>query len=174
MSLIQRSTQPPPPRGRIFGRHFSFRNFEKIGAQDRLTPRACVAIALLAFVLVAIARLVVVGLFSSDIPYWDQWDSEGWILLRPFERGELSLSTLFSAHNEHRILISRLMTLVLYVTNNHQWDNRVSATFNVFFCAAMYALVLRRLLLQLPWRAYLPLYALVVLTACLPYASENT
>ena len=174
MSLIQRRSQPLPPRVPFFDRYFSFRNPEIIAAQDRLSPRACVAIALLAFVLVAIARLIVVSLLSSDIPFWDQWDSEGWLLLRPFERGELSLSTLFSAHNEHRILISRLVTLALYAINNHQWDNQVSATFNVFFYAATSALVLRRLLLELPWRAYLPLYALVVLTACLPYASENT
>lgn len=135
--------------------------------------RRILLLTVLLFGTIAAARLVLLRYFGYDIPYWDQWDSECWILLRPFQTGELDWKVLFSPHNEHRILWTRLTTLAIFVANDRQWDNLVSICFNAFFYSATFALFLRRTMLELPWRGYLPLFALILLVACLPFSQEN-
>ena len=143
---------------------------------DRI-PQAkqrAVALTLLLFGFIALARLIPLQYFGYDIPYWDQWDGEGRSLLRYFQEGNLDWRTLvLLPHNEHRVFLSRLTTLALFVANNRQWDNLVSITFNALFYAAALALFLRRLILELPWREYLPLVALTTLIAALPFCSDN-
>jgi len=131
------------------------------------------ALTVLVFGFIATARLVTLHYFAYDIPFWDQWDSEVWILLQPFQKGELDWRILFSPHNEHRILFSRLTTLALFIANNRQWDNLVETCFNTLFYSCAFALFLRRLILELPWRDYAILFALIIFVACLPFCSEN-
>lgn len=135
--------------------------------------RQVLASAVLIFGLIATARLVTLHYFGYDIPTWDQWDSEAWILLQPFQKGDLDWRVLFSPHNEHRILLTRLTTLALFVANNRQWDNLVEICFNALFYSCAFALFLRRMMLELAWRNYAPLFALTILFACLPFCSEN-
>jgi len=139
-----------------------------------LAKHRTLGVTLLLFVLIALARLIPLQYFGSDIPYWDQWDGEGLALLLPFQNGELHWRTLLLLpHNEHRVFLTRLTTLTLFLANNRQWDNLVSICFNALFYAAALALFLRRLTLELPWQKYLPLFALTTLVACLPFCSEN-
>lgn len=138
-----------------------------------LTSRQSFLVAALVFMLIAATRLLALQYFGSEIPYWDQWDSEGWILLRPFQKGDWDWRVLFSLHNEHRILLTRLTTLTLFIANNRQWDNLVSVFFNALFYAAAFALILRRLTLELSWRSYMPLFVLALVIACLPFCPEN-
>ena len=131
------------------------------------------AFVLLVFAAIALSHLVLLHLFASDLPRWDQWDGEAQVVLRPFELHELTLKLLFAPHNEHHIVITKLATLGLYALNNHQWDNLVSVVFNALFYALIYALTLRTLIRELDWRTYLPLFVLVLLSACLPIATDN-
>ena len=131
------------------------------------------ALTVLIFGLIATARLITLHYFAYDIPFWDQWDSEIWILLQPFQKGELDWRVLFSPHNEHRIFLTRLTTLALFIANNRQWDNLVETCFNALFYSCALALFLRRLMLELPWRNYVPLFALIIFVACAPFCSEN-
>ena len=139
-----------------------------------LTKRHVFGLTLLLFVFIALARLIPLQYFAYDIPYWDQWDGEARVLLSPFQTGELDWKTLLLLpHNEHRVFLTRLTTLTLFLANNRQWDNLVSTCFNALFYAAVFALFLRRLVLELSWRRYLPLFGLIALIACLPFCSEN-
>src|SRR5687768_354482 len=66
---------------------------------------------LLVFVTLLIADLVVVGFAGTDIPFHDQWDSEGSWLYPRFLTGDLQFAELLRAHNEHRILWTHLLNL---------------------------------------------------------------
>lgn len=93
-------------------------------------PRAQ-RIVLIAAVLLAIwgAKLVVIDLFGSDVPYWDQWPREAELTFVPFfERGEF-WKLIFDVHNEHRIAPTILTNLGLVVASN-QWDARVQCVVN--------------------------------------------
>jgi hypothetical protein len=58
---------------------------------------------------------------GTDIPFRDQWDSEGCWLYPSWRDGTLRLGALFRAHNEHRIVWTHLLNLSLFVLNG-QWD----------------------------------------------------
>lgn len=75
-------------------------------------------------------KFLLIGKFGSDLPFWDQWDAEGNGLIRPFLEGHLSAGDLLAAHNEHRIVFTRLMALGLFVANGDQWDALVEMVAN--------------------------------------------
>jgi hypothetical protein len=56
------------------------------------------------FLIVVGARLWLVSLYGSSVPFMDQWDDEGATLFKPWLEGTLRLSDLFQPHNEHRIV----------------------------------------------------------------------
>jgi hypothetical protein len=67
------------------------------------------------------AKLWLIGQYGSAVPFWDQWDSEGWLLYRPYLTGTLSPARLLEHHNEHRILFTRLFGLGL-LTLSGEWN----------------------------------------------------
>ncbi|WP_229214224.1 hypothetical protein [Dyadobacter flavalbus] len=75
------------------------------------------------------------------VPFWDEWDSEGDFLLRPWVEGTLRISDLWKLHNEHRIFPTRLLSLASYMVNG-QWNNLVSARINVILAAVIPATLL--------------------------------
>jgi hypothetical protein len=54
---------------------------------------------------------------GSPLPFWDQWDGEALGLYLPWLQGKLGPADLLAAHNEHRIVLTRLADLVLYFLN---------------------------------------------------------
>ncbi|MBB5047014.1 hypothetical protein HNR60_001766 [Rhodopseudomonas rhenobacensis] len=66
-------------------------------------------------------KLLFIRHFGTAMPYWDQWDAEADLIYKPYFNSNLSLSTLFSSHNEHRILISRIFALALFELDGG-WD----------------------------------------------------
>jgi hypothetical protein len=66
------------------------------------------------FLAVLAARLWLVGSAGSALPYWDQWDAEALGLYRPWLTGTLEPAALLAAHNEHRIVLTRLLDLALF------------------------------------------------------------
>jgi hypothetical protein len=61
------------------------------------------------------ARLWLIQTWGSPLPYWDQWDAEALGLYRPWLLGTFEWSQLFAPHNEHRIALTRLADLALFV-----------------------------------------------------------
>ena len=86
----------------------------------------------LAIAVIAV-RVVLVAAYASPVPYRDQWDAEGAYLLAPWIEGTHAASGWFAAHNEHRILWTRVLTLGLFEANGGQWDNLVSALANTLW-----------------------------------------
>lgn len=69
-------------------------------------------------------HFVILQRHAVNVPYWDEWDA-----LNPDQLpAGFSLSWLFSQHNEHRIVTTRLFTWALYKLNG--WDLVTHQTIN--------------------------------------------
>ena len=125
------------------------------------------------FLVVVGARLWLVFLYGSPVPIMDQWDGEGATLFKPWLEGTLRISDLFQPHNEHRILLSRLLALGLLALNG-QWDAQLEMAVNALLCGAM-AVLIAVALVKLFGPDLRTLIVLVVgLWSALPYGHENT
>jgi hypothetical protein len=74
------------------------------------------------------AKLWIIQVYATDMPYWDQWD-EARLLIKPWLSGHLNWSALFAPHNEHRIFFTRVLDL-LEIKLNGQWDPRLQMVVN--------------------------------------------
>lgn len=125
------------------------------------------------FLIVVGARLLLVQHFGSDVPILDQWDIEGAFLLKPWAGGSFHLADLFAAHNEHRLVVSRLWTLLFFKLDG-QWDPLLEIVANALLFGGIAVAIAGA-----SWRTLRqsnPLLAVagVALWGALPYAQENT
>jgi hypothetical protein len=119
------------------------------------------------------AKCWVVAGYGSDTPFGDQWRAEADLLFRPYLGGSLRVSDLFAHHNEHRILLTRLISLGELWANG-TWSPvlqmLVNALVHVTAVAALVVAVSR--LLSTGALIAFVLFATVV--AALPFGWENT
>ncbi|RDS79793.1 hypothetical protein [Dyella psychrodurans] len=142
-------------------------SFARFDGWWRITPW-------LMFLAALAARFAYVSVYAGSLPYWDQWDGEADRLLLPWLNGTWHWMDLFSPHNEHRIALTRLLTLALFELNHHQWDNLVEAYACAGVFAAMEALLYARLCRGLPHLSQrLGLLVFMTVLAALPFAWEN-
>jgi hypothetical protein len=92
------------------------------------------------FALVLAVQLWLVARVGTDIPFQDQWDMEGRQLYPAWRDGSWHASDLLRAHNEHRILWTRLLDLALFSANG-QWDPLVQLAASALVRAAVAALL---------------------------------
>ena len=110
---------------------FPFSLFSSLRSREkRLSYLEYAALALMIFG----ARLWLIANYGSPLPILDQWDGEAAMLFKPFLEGTLRFADLFAPHNEHRIVLSRLLALALLRLNG-QWDSLVEMTINAAICA---------------------------------------
>jgi hypothetical protein len=74
---------------------------------------------------------------TTNIPWWDEWRTVD--LVREFNTGTLSFQDLVAFHNEHRIILPRLVDLLLIVPTH--WNRQVEMTFDLLVAVATYALL---------------------------------
>ena len=124
------------------------------------------------FVTILGAKLWVIQIFATNMPYWDQWD-EARYFFQPWLEGRLTWDAWFAPHNEHRIFFTRALDwLELWL--NGQWDPRLQMVVNAMIHAG-YACGLAFCLWfftgkKQPGRICFLLAPLFVL----PFAAENT
>jgi hypothetical protein len=141
-------------------------------ARTLLTFRPLLLSAL--FLAVLGGKFVLIQHYGSDLPFWDQWDAEADNLIRPEQEGRLTVGHFFSAHNEHRILFTRVLALGLFAANESQWDARVEMVANAALHAC-FAVLLGLFALELLPAAWSWLYAaLIAYCFTAPSAWENT
>lgn len=119
------------------------------------------------------ARLWLISVFATGLPIHDQWDAEAAHLFKPWLEGHLRWSDLFNPHNEHRIVLSRLLALGLLRLNG-QWDAQLEMTANAVLCAMIGLAVVAAAWRFLSRRNILYVAAATILWLGLPYAQENT
>lgn len=140
-------------------------------------PRAPLGMFLLCgiamIVLILAVRLCYFAEFGSALPFWDQWDGEGWSLYRPMMLGTLDLQKLFEPHNEHRIVTSRLVAAGLFLANREQWDVVPLIIVNGLLAGAIYTGFALYLLRKAAPPIGLPLAVLTILGGVLGHGWEN-
>jgi hypothetical protein len=131
-----------------------------------------VSFALCLFVFILGVRWAVFDRYGMTLPEWDQWDAEGLMLLAPWFNQDGFLSALFTPHNEHRVVLTKLLNLGLTLANGH-WDQRLEAVVNALFPATLGVVffVLARRHLERRWLA--PFTVFLGLIYALPFAWEN-
>jgi hypothetical protein len=139
-------------------------------ALDRVVP----ALGLASFAVILFGfKLLVIGAYGNATPYWDQWAGEAKLLYAPFLEGHLEWSHMLAAHNEHRILLPRLLSLGLLSVNG-VWNPLLQMVVNAGLHVGLVCL-LASLLTRVVGRDYLPailMFCLVLFSG--PYGWENT
>jgi hypothetical protein len=119
------------------------------------------------------AKLDLVRGYGSDLPYMDEWDAVGGALLIPRAQGHLRAADFALPQNEHRIVLSRLVSYSLAALDG-QWDPLLEMTVNALvhaaLCAALVAFA-RRFASGLRFAGAA---AAITLLFSLPFAFENT
>ena len=130
------------------------------------------ALAACLFFIVLGSRWAVVNQFDTDLPIWDQWDAEGLILLAPWFQHHLTIGAFFQPHNEHRVVLTKLVNFGLTLANG-QWDQRLEAAVNAILpgviAAAFFVFGCRHL--ERRWHA--PLFLLLAAAYALPLSWQN-
>jgi hypothetical protein len=118
------------------------------------------------------AKMFFVRKFGSVVPYWDQWDGEADLLYKSYVNSNLSFAKLLSSHNEHRILTTRVFSLVLFELDGG-WDPILQMIANALLHVG--AILLLVLIVQRIFRPgqllLLTLFSMVVFA--LPIGWEN-
>ncbi len=122
----------------------------------------------------AAARLGVVACYGNATPFWDQWDAEAKRLYLPWVTGNFDWHTLFEAHNEHRILTTRLAALGLFELGGRIWNPLLEMRFNALVHSAALALLLVLLGRSVTERGRPAFLVGAVAVLCLPFGWENT
>ena len=86
------------------------------------------------FVTILGAKLWVIQIFGTNVPFFDQWD-EARMFFKPWLEGQLSWGDWFAPHNEHRIFFTRALDW-LEIRLNRQWDPRLQMVVNAIIHAA--------------------------------------
>jgi len=138
-----------------------------------VSRRDALVLSILAVVAIG-ARLVLIDSYGSPVPYWDQWDAEADRLYKPWLNGTLTLSNLFSAHNEHRILTTRLWLLGIFELGGGRWNPLLQMRCNTCLAAASIVSLVLCLGRGLRDRERLLLQGCGLLMSVVPYGWENT
>jgi hypothetical protein len=125
------------------------------------------------FLIVVSARLWLISIFGSALPILDQWDAEAASLFKPWLDGTLHWPDLFQPHNEHRIVLSRLLALGLLQLNG-QWDALLEMTANAVLCGLVGLGTVAGLVKIIGRENRFPIFVAVMLWLALPYGHENT
>jgi hypothetical protein len=111
--------------------------------------------------------------YGSPTPFWDQWDAEAAGLYPNFLSGTLSFSDLIAPHNEHRILMTRLWSLLLLELGGY-WDPILQMVANVLLLGLFVALLVIIFRPILDRRSWIGLSLFVTAIFAVPFAWENT
>ncbi len=111
--------------------------------------------------------------FGSDLPFMDQWDAEAQMLLIPSAEGKLGVDNFIAPHNEHRIILTKLLNFSLTQLNG-QWSPLLEMTLGalIHICTIATLLAFARRHMSAPAFAFVALFA--ALLFALSYAWENT
>jgi hypothetical protein len=105
------------------------------------TSALVLVVALAAGLLAFGAKLLLMRGYGSDVPYMDEWDAIGRVLLVPESHGDLHASNFLEPQNEHRVVLSRLLSYGLLKVNG-QWDGLLEMTADAVIHAALCAALL--------------------------------
>ncbi len=119
-------------------------------------------------------KLAIIAIYGNATPYWDQWDAEAYKLYRPLLEGSLHWIDLFAAHNEHRILTTRLLHLVLLELNGKVWNPILQMQVNAVIHVASLSVLLCYLSKAFSLSNKTALFIFSAILFAIPFGWENT
>ena len=64
-------------------------------------------------ILILLANLLCIKFLGTDVPFWDQWDSEAQLYIKWIEK-TLTLGDIIKPHVQHRFAVSRVLRILLF------------------------------------------------------------
>ena len=119
-------------------------------------------------------KLAIIAIYGNATPYWDQWDAEAGNLYRPWLEGSLYWKDLFAAHNEHRILTTRLLALALLELNGKVWNPILQMQVNAAIHVASLSVFLCYLSKAFSPSNKIALFVFSAILFSIPFGWENT
>jgi hypothetical protein len=119
------------------------------------------------------AKCWMIGRYGSPTPDWDQWDDVGANLYPRFLSGILQFSDLIAPHNEHRVLVTRLWSLLLLELEGY-WDPILQMLANTLLLGVVVALLVAAFRPILDRASWLAFAAFTAVMFSLPLSWENT
>lgn len=73
--------------------------------------------------------LIIMGIWTRTphVPFWDEWETVS--IVHGFNDGSLTFGQIWAFHNEHRIVLPRLINLALILATN--WNRQIEMTFDL-------------------------------------------
>ncbi|WP_454683532.1 hypothetical protein [Ancylobacter moscoviensis] len=125
------------------------------------------------FLFVFGVKCLIILKYGNIVPFWDQWDGEAAALYKPYIENKLHWSVLFDSHNEHRILLSRLIVIALLELGG-EWNPLIQMAFNALLHAVFVVFFIWALGRTLEPGLRLPLAIASGVVFSIPFGWENT
>lgn len=119
------------------------------------------------------AKIWLIANGGSPTPFLDQWVAEGKILYPKYFDGTLNIFTLIAPHNEHRILLTRLWSLMLIDVGGY-WDSVLQMLANTTIIGALVAILIATFRPILFEGSYAALTLFTAAIFGLPFGWEST
>lgn len=126
-----------------------------------------------AFILIVV-KMLLISAYGNATPFWDQWDAEADYLYRPWLEGTFSWSHLLGLHNEHRIVTTRILGLVLLEMNGRVWNPILQMQVNALLHVLATCVLLYFVTRVVPEKLRLAIYIFVAFVFSIPFGWENT
>ena len=118
------------------------------------------------------AKDALMARIALPLPFWDEWDG-AYVVLKPLLTHGQWLQSLFTAHNEHHIALTRLLIVGLYEISGY-YDVILQMIVNAAIHAATVAWVAVTLSKRLSILQSAAVLALVTFLNSIPFSWENT
>lgn len=138
-----------------------------------LKSRTAVLLSASVFFGVFGALLITIRQFSTPIPFWDEWAAIGLKTYKPWLEGNFTLAALFSPHNEHRMILPKIVSIILLELNG-TWDTILQSMVNALFIAVLASALWAAFFRQRDTGTAARGAFFMILVFSLPYAWENT
>lgn len=142
---------------------------------DEVNPMRPRVLRLATFFLALLAcKFILIANYGSATPLWDQWMVEAGDLYALALRHLLPWFKLFEAYNEHRIVMTRLLDLLLLACNNQVWNPLLQMIVNAVLHVTALVILLGCLQQQCHEKYRTGLFLFASVLFCAPYSYENT
>ncbi len=131
-----------------------------------------IVVAALLFLTAMSANFWLISKYGNSTPFWDSWDAETGLYISFFD-SHLTFGELFSYENEHRILTTRLLELLL-IELNGLWDPNLQMMINAIIHVGYGVFFLLAFRDRLDALAYCVLAFLILIITTVPFAYEST
>jgi hypothetical protein len=72
--------------------------------------------------LLCASRLAIIAMVGNITPFWDEWGNISYLITTFLDHQKFDISALFASHNEHRIFVSRLISLGVFFVSGDTWS----------------------------------------------------